>query len=512
MQKKLNLRHNKSELKAFIYLHKEEIVNALIIVLTASFLFILSLYTKNAFNEWYFKQKGIGFYYYPDPSDSKNVWYVEAYSDASYYYIPYLYSFRYQNWNPYSGGKGPLDGYAYGPLFIYGMYFISLFVSLFNPTYTHDKVVVKSIQWTHIVFDSLSVVVLYFIIINVKTLKKKKYFKHFVGLVTGIIYICVPVNLVYIDALSLNIPQMTFFTLLAILMFNKEKYTVSAFFFTLAWLSKQMPLFLVPPLFLILWKKRDGGGLYIAIMKFLLPFILMSILFSLPWLILTPYAYIVKLFAPGKPLDFVFLSSKYNGYTVTLANSFLQLGSESLANIYLWLNKYMIPFFIFYITALLIAYFNGKELSNNESQLFIYLTIVVLITHVFISRGIYKYYDGFISPFYIITLSVFFSELSSNIRNISKITSEILTSSYIIFSSIILYYVNFIIIIKSRFLHPFYLLLIFILFAVMLNNNYYQSLFKKENYAMIIRDFKIIVKTVFHRKKKERNDEDNVDS
>ena len=103
-----------------------ERLNSFLLVLVISIvLFVLSLYFKNLVSEWYWRNHDSGFYWTRYEGGSiASTWYLEAYSDASYYYEPYLSSFRYDNWNPYAGGEGPLNGYAYGPMFIYGLYFI----------------------------------------------------------------------------------------------------------------------------------------------------------------------------------------------------------------------------------------------------------------------------------------------------------------------------------------------------------------------------------------------------
>jgi len=492
-------------------LDKQRLLEIAVISIIMLVLFVFSLYIKNAFHSWFYDQEGISFYWYYDPSNPEAVWYIEGYVDASYYYQPYLYAFRYQNWNPYLGGEGPLNGYAYGPLFIYGLYFISLFVSIINPSLSNFQVVIESVKWTHIVFDSLSVVMLFVIIINLDVLKPKKYSKYFTGVITSIVYIFMPFNLMYIDALNLNIPQMTFFVLLGLFLFKKEKYILSSFVMTLGWLSKQMPLFLVIPWFIILWKKNED--LKRAIIDFFLPFLIFTLMFSIPWLILSPLGYLFRLFGPGKPLSLVSLSSKYNGYTVTLAHSFLKLGSETLANIYLLINKYMIPFFIFYLLTLLISYFNALEIFNDEKQFYIYNTIVVLVSHIFISRGIYKYYDAFFSPFFIIFLVSLLWYYFDYCRFKQKIIFYTYFFISLVSGSIVLYYVNWVIITKSRFLHPLYLLLILIFISSFLESEFFSSLIKIENYKMILRDIKKVysdIKNVFKKRKKVKDLNNNL--
>ena len=160
-------------------LRKKLIIQVSIIVSICLFLFALSLILKNFASNAYWEQRAsnrdFGFFwmFYDENDVLIEVWEIEAYIDASYYYEPYLYNFRFLNWNPYAGGEGPLDGYAYGPIFIYGLYLISLVVSLFNPNMSRTILVSESVKWTHIVFDSLCVVMLYLIIISLKAFKEK---------------------------------------------------------------------------------------------------------------------------------------------------------------------------------------------------------------------------------------------------------------------------------------------------------------------------------------------------
>ena len=118
-------------------LKKKWLINLAVIVVICLLLFVLSLILKNvASNAYWEKHESSNdfefFWYFYDENHTEvlAVWELEAYVDASYYYEPYLYNFRFLNWNPYAGGESPLDGYAYGPIFIYGMYLISIFVGL----------------------------------------------------------------------------------------------------------------------------------------------------------------------------------------------------------------------------------------------------------------------------------------------------------------------------------------------------------------------------------------------
>ncbi len=492
-------------------INKKSLSEIFIIISISILLFVLSLYVKNLISEWYWRVHGAGFnWFHYEGSEVVKVWYLEAYSDASFYYEPYLESFRYENWNPYAGGEGPLNGYVYGPMFIYGLYFISLFVSLFFPQLDKPEMILESVKWTHIVFDALSVVMVYLIVVTLKTFKDKTSTKHALGILSAAIFSMMPINLLYVDSVFLNTPQMTFFTLISFLLFIKDKYRLTGFFLSVAWLSKQMPLFLLIPWFLIIWKKKD---LRAAFRDFLFPFLISTFILSLPWLFMTPDEYAVRVFGPGRPLGFVDL--EHSGHTVTLANSFLFLGNQGLADFYFVINKYMIPFLLFYGFTAVFAYFNGKKIGGNESYQIIFATWIIINTHLFISRGIYKYYNAFITPFFVLSLLTFIEEKSSNLikrikprkfKHLSDVKMKLSTdrenyaltdnnrisfgiiSTTFILVSALFYYFNCILIVKSRYLHPLFLLILFVVVSLLLPPSIYLSIFDERNYKMIKTD------------------------
>ena len=515
----------KNRLNTIKEINKKLLLQVSIILAICIFLFSLSLILKNYASNVYWEQhdanRNFGFFwmFYDENDVLIEVWEIEAYIDASYYYEPYLYNFRFLNWNPYAGGEGPLDGYAYGPIFLFGLYLISLVVSLFNPNMSRTILVSESVKWTHIVFDSLCVILLYLIIISLKAFKEKKVKKHIVGFLGASSLMLMPINLLYVDSIYLNIPQMTLFTMIAFLLFMRERYKVTAFMLTIACLSKQMPLFLLAPWFLIIWKKKD---LRTAIVDFLFTFLLTSFIISLPWMFVSPYEYFAKLFGPGKPLAILSLDNAYRGSTVTLAHSFLYLGSESLAQFYKVINDYMIPFLLIYIISLLITYFKGKEIGNDESLFTLHTTWIILISHVFLSRGVFKYYDAFITPFIVLLIILYLDKfIGIGIGKLRKEPSSVVTKDlkdkkkeektqkiwnmvlqeslfYVLFLGLttLFYYINFIIITKSRFLHPLYLLIMLVAVSVLFPPSIFKSIFEVKSYKMLKGDIILIFQNI----------------
>ena len=477
-------------------------------------LFALALYMKHLLGDWIHSEVDTSFYYtFQNNQGSTVIWYFENYNDAEHYYESYLENFRYNGWNPYSpplpfDSENELDFYLYGPFLVYGFVFISFFVQLFNLGAPLEFLIPASIKWTAIVFDALSVVMIYIIIIGLKSFKSKKITRHLIGIIGAIAYIFMPINLFYIDASYLNIPQMTFFTLLALYLFQKEKYIASSIIFSVAWLSKQMPLFSIIPLFLILGRKTNFS---FALKKFLLPFILSTFAFSIPWIFLNPFKYSIRIIGAGRSLWYATLAEEGNKHGVTLAHSLLYGNAEFLSKVYVYINIAMIPFLFFYIYSFFIAHFNGKNIAKDETNFYVYNTWLIVLTHAFLSRGVYKYYDAFINPFLVISSVLLINKLTNLIKNNAenavegrKKSIKIVISKtlfpVILFSSIALIYaVNWGIMISSRFLHPVWLLLLFVFLSFFFPLQYYRELKMGKNYKQFWRDIKLIFKMIWHK-------------
>ena len=473
-------------------LDKSRYFDVIITVITAMLILALSCYVKNLISE---KVKFLSktFYYtYTNQQGDTVTWYFESYGDASYYYEPFLQAFRFESWNPYKRYVGSkLDYYMYGPIFIYSKYVTSLIIGLLNPDLSQIELIEASIKWSAITIDSLSVMMIYIVIINLKFLRKKLVVKHITGISASIVLMLAPINLYYSDTLYLNGPLMTFFALIGMLYFLKEKYTLSGIFLSFSFLSKQLSLFLVIQFFILIWKSKD---LKTAFTKFLNPFMLTSFLLSIPWLFITPILYIGRIFAAGHPQ--FYLNEEYS-VAQTLANSITSLGCELCAQIYWYLNFVMLPFLIFYGGCLVFAHFNAQEIMKNEENIILYTTWSVLILHTFISRGIYKYYNIYINVFLVLSIIVVSYRI---IKYIFKREKEFSVKEKIILSFIIfLCYIlltslfwgeNLLIMKTQRERHPLILLLVTILFSFNFSLKNYRNLLIKKNYKVLVIDVK----------------------
>lgn len=488
-----------------LLLHKHLKYSLVLDVITIIILFAFSLFIKYLLGTLIYNYFGIYFRYGHITQDGRTIYIdLEKYSDADYYYKIYLEAFRTGTWNPYDRYPNtPLDYYMYGPFLIYGMWIISLFVFKINSSADLATNLSLSIKWTALVFDSLSVVFIYLIskeldIFNKKNnqsvnMRDQEIRKKIIGILVAIVYIFMPLNLFYFDAYLLNGYQMIFYTLVAIFFFIKEKYKISALTFSIAWLSKQIPLFVIIVFFFILWKKE---GKQKTMKQFFFPIVLWSIIFSIPWIFITPLLYLGRIFGAGRP-QLHFMTENPDMLSLTIAHSLEALGLRMFAQVYYYINIPMIPFLIALFGACIIAYTHGKQIIRNNEQLLLFTTWLLFLIHALISRGIYKYYSTFFNPFLlllgvlIIYRRIFLKQQKDKliVGEQSIIRVRVLKNILCVFLLIILtasiYLFNIIVLVIPRMYHPLLIFCGFIFFSISLgisNPSYFRDLFKKHTY------------------------------
>ena len=160
--------------------------------------------------------------------------------------------------------------YKYPPLFLYTLY----------PFYAAGGAVAAAIPI--VVADAATAVIVYLIV--------KRFAENRIALAAGLIYAFSPCVLYYEGYLWLSSQPMTFFMLLAVYLLKEKKPMFSVAALAVAVMFKQEALFILPA-YLILYAKDykrgvlKGIGLFVAIL----------VVVSLPFLIMTPRAYIYSM-------------------------------------------------------------------------------------------------------------------------------------------------------------------------------------------------------------------------
>ncbi|MCE7734745.1 MAG: glycosyltransferase family 39 protein [Candidatus Heimdallarchaeota archaeon] len=328
----------------------------------------------------------------------------EGYNDYEHYYIPYVNAFVDLKWNPYSGNIDEdifpdgtvLNGYVYGPIYIYA---ISIGKAWFGLSAE------ESIIWSNIIFDSATYSMVYIL--------AKRVTGNMIAMIISLLGSLSPIAIFYANIRVLNAPQMNFFVLVFIYFFLEHRDTISMFFLAAATLTKQFPLFLLMPVGFFMVRRYGflkGVAIYLLYFVFIL-------LLSVPWILLTPTAYITKLFLPGGGKDII--SCPEGGEATNLVNAELDLESCDVYNSTKNYNdveisefgEFLFPLvnnhYIFFGALLLISLlgFSGYDYMEKNPKLYYrFFAAFFGIAHATIARGIYKYYLTFLIPLILLAL------------------------------------------------------------------------------------------------------------
>ncbi len=438
-----------------------------LIQLTICFsLFVLSLVIRTVIRTWFLSNFNV------TPYISVEGWYWETYQDADTYYQHYIYSFKYESWNPYRLDRElPLSGYVYGPIFVYCLVFLSYFTDIFYPGIPRLDRAWKAVVFAPTFFDSLTTVLIYLIVL--KSLKEGRRSKLNViySLLAALSYIFMPLVLFYNNIMFLNTYMVTFFSFLSFYFLHKGKHRLSGGILALAILTKLVAFFLMPIWFLYLLRNNMRKGL-----EFLLSTAITLIFFSLPWLVMNPFNYIYQQFWPGQTLNTVFsIEYRWIMWATTPTHAFLYWGWENLATFYYQLNSLYLPLFLFILVSCIIVMLKATHMDLKRSSFFSFNAMFTIGFHIFLSRGNYKYYDTFFIPFVIIAITEW-------VQNFKR--KEIGITLFIIFMGWIVF-LNIWIIIKIKWLHIFFTFLIFVTVIITYNLEMHLALFQKNNYTSL---------------------------
>jgi len=338
---------------------------------------------------------GIGSYLGKNTGERVN---PEAYNDFNRYYIDYVIAFV-DGWNPYSGNRAPddvLNGYVYGPFYVY-------LIAIGNQFF--DMSPEESIVASNIIFDSLSYVMVYVL--------ARRVTGNMVAMIIALVGSFSPVAIFYAGIMSLNAPQMNFALLLFVYFFIKRRDLLSALALAFATLTKQFPLFLAMP-FGFFMVRRYG---FLKGISYFILFIMFSLLLSLPWIVLTPYAFFVKLFLPGGPKEDI--TCPQGGEAVNLVagelniagcEEFFASGSTeglSVSSLGITLDNLINTHLLLIGSLFLLAWvgFTAYDYFEKDEKLYYrFFAAYMALTHATIARGIYKYYLTLLIPLLLIAI------------------------------------------------------------------------------------------------------------
>ena len=331
-----------------------------------------------------------------NPADSQ----LNGYADFSFYYVNWVEAWYKDGWYPFTDWRStilrdPLYYYSYPPIFLY------FIVLIWRPG--------MSVIWIAmplIVTDAACAGMVYLIVDKlVKGTKSKG-----VAFIAGMLMVFSPINIIYDGVFWLNPGPVTLFTLISFYFILERKWWQVFFWLAIATMTKQNALFFTYPLFFVMLgeKVKEKGIKRASFESFanVLLFISMLLIISAPWIFITPIHYFVHLLYPGKMLttepivgepDFgqsvpISWSLYYYGIrgifgdiiAFSINSMFLMIASASIIGVYLMWRS-----------------FRGK-LDNTE--FFELISIYTIWTHIFMPRGVFKFYSAYYVPIIIVAL------------------------------------------------------------------------------------------------------------
>jgi len=193
---------------------------------------------------------------------------AENWQDFSLAYMPAAAAFR-SGFLPYNDFF-----YAYPPLFLYAQ---TAFSYLPIPTWSGAIPLVAA--------DALTVVPVYLI--------ARRFWGERNSLLVSVLFILAPTNLYYVDYLWLNPPLTTLFLMVSLYFLIERRYDLSALMLAISIGFKQTALFALPVILLVVWRGQKGRS---GAIRYLLIAIMVCVLISLPYLFISPGAYLASIF------------------------------------------------------------------------------------------------------------------------------------------------------------------------------------------------------------------------
>jgi len=323
---------------------------------------------------------------------------VEAYSDFAYYYMNFVRAFVQGNL-PYTEALYTIEGsqvYIYPPLFVYilsAFYFLPtevLFPDIqFTAVLLARDLDFLRVGFAFIVFDLATCIVIY---ATAKRLTENR----IIPLVALLVFALNPVSLWWGNYLWLSTPIHTFFLVLGFYLMIRGNLRWALVIVTVATMVKQTAGLLIP----VIWFLEYRRGLRHLLIAIGITAIV-GIVLSLPYLVLYPTSYIEALIAGlGSYRFYDELPAMTHPIPVSTLAFFWP---EPFKAIVFNLVYLAIPWIIALMSFWIISYMISEHsLSAYREQLLLVALLLSLSAHIFLSRGIFKFYLIALLPFLIL--------------------------------------------------------------------------------------------------------------
>jgi hypothetical protein len=323
---------------------------------------------------------------------------VEAFSDFSYYYMNFVRAFVQGNL-PYTEALYMIDEsqtYIYPPLFVYilGVFYYIPSELLFPDVHTTAIILARDIAFLRVgfaflVFDVATCAVMY-------GAARKLTQNQYVPVVVMLVFALNPISLWWGNYLWLSTPIHTFFLVLGFFFMIRGNLRWAVVWVTVAAMTKQTAALLIPMIWFLEYRQGlKQMGISVGVTA------LVGVTLSLPYLLLYPTTYISAVTGGMGPYWFY---DQPPSPTHPIPVSILAfLWPEPFKSLIFFLVFNSIPWILgltfFWIVSFLMA---EQPRSVYHKQLILGALLLSLVAHIFLPRGIYKFYLIALLPFLIL--------------------------------------------------------------------------------------------------------------
>jgi len=375
--------------------------NAVVILTLVSFAMLVRIFAAYYFREYFFLSDSYAIWN-RDVRFSPNLVPLEGFHDFRYFYYNWTNAWYTSDWNPYTAWQetalnegDPLYLYSYPPVFLY------MILSVWRPGMVNFW-----IAFPIILSDALCSGVIYLII---KNLFKDRLSISY-AIFGGILFALSPINIIYNGVYWLNPGPVTLFTMLAFYFVIKKKWASAFFWLAIATMTKQNAMFFTYPIFfMMLGSKLQNESVKKTIFDGLLMiflFLFVCFICSIPWIFINPLNYSVHLIYPGKRMYLTsVIDIPESNNTIEFSYSLMMLGFQGwfLDFVAFGINSMLFMIASASIIAIVILWRTYKK-KMDTIEFFEWMAVYMIITHIFMPRGVYKFYSAYYMPLILIAI------------------------------------------------------------------------------------------------------------
>lgn len=379
-----------------------------------------------------------------EPWDQLIVGSLEPYFDYKYYYRKFAEEFIHGNWLPYvsEASDQVLNSYVYPPLFLYVISIPAIldvnlvFILLFLADISLPIVIYRILEHS-----------------NSKEVAQWGFLA---------VLFC-PLSIVYNGGFLFNTSLVVLAFTISIYFIHVKRFKYAVLTLSISFLLKQIILFLIFPIFIyIIMKSTENDSTPSSYLKNIIIYglILIGTIFicSLPWIFIAPQSYYETVFMSQQATFNPIFVSRELTWPVQWYSFLIELKAPYwFLYIVAFLNFTMLGLLLVQVINFSFLLFWNHKKSLDWYRLLNLLLYTAILSHLFLPRGVYKYYFTLHVPLVILWICFNFS---TSLKQSSKYQNKV----FIIFFTVCL-----VLILIHRLL---YLLLIWIVFFFILNSNF----------------------------------------